>query len=47
MMELGASSADRGLRQRKTLTTVVLQSGFALRFAPERSKRKFRLKGRL
>jgi hypothetical protein len=38
MMELAASSADRSLRQRKTLTTLALQGGFALRFARRRGQ---------
>ena len=33
MMELAASSVDRGLRQKKILTTVVLQGKFALHSA--------------
>jgi hypothetical protein len=38
MMELAASSADPGLHLMKTLTTVVLQGGFALRFAGRRGQ---------
>ena len=33
MMEVAASSADHGLRQKKTLITLAPQGEFALRFA--------------
>ena len=38
MVEQAASSADRSLRQKETLTTLVLQGGFALGFACQRVK---------